>query len=360
MTTSNHRLPTSTMTRDSWLRKWLARIPPVLVFAAALYAFYHLPHGVTLGSATFRGFAESISINVGPIQPGRVESIEVAVGKHVKTGDVIARMSTGLLQAKRDRAQAELERSQATVEAELRDQDAAVTRAELLVLRTRTNERENRAELEQLSTQMKRLDGLASQRMIPVIEAEDRARAQRALAARVQAYNSAIQQGKAGLDGHGKRVDSHDEAVQALVAPSRIAVRAQQAVLQEIDIQVDECTVRSPADGIVSLVVHQKGEVIPSGEPIVTIVTGRPGVIVASVPERIASSLAPGDPATLRRRLLMSPAMHGKVLEVSPEVDESPVRARPSPGIPVWGRRVAIQLDKPEKLLHGEGFHVRF
>lgn len=353
------RLPGQKTSRTLWIREVLGKIPPIVVLAAAAFAFWRLPHGVVFGSASFRGFAESISINVGPLGAGRIESLEVVLGQKVKAGDVIARMSTVLLEAKRAEIVAELEETRAEAKAAVQDSEATVTRAEMRALRARTDAVGDRAELQQLSTQLQRLETLAAQRMIPATDAEDRRRDQSALAAKVSAYNTASAKGHAGL-GRRFNTDDHAAIVEALVAPAREAVKVQEANLRQIEIELAECVVRAPSDGAIGLLVHRKGEIIPAGEPIVTLVTGRRGVIIASVPERIAADLVPGGEANLRRRTILAPVMKGHVLEVSPDIDESPIRARPSPGIPVWGRRVAIVLDTPVDLVPGEAFHVRF
>ncbi len=359
MTDLASRLPGHKISRTLWVREVLGKIPPIVILIASAYAFWRLPHGVVFGSASFRGFAESITINVGPLGGGRIESLEVVLGQRVKTGEVIARMYTVLLEAKRAEILAELEETRASVAAEAQSSEALVTRAEMRMLRTRTDAVGDRAELRQLSAQLQRLENLAAQRMIPVTDAEDRRRDLSALSARVSAYDSATAKGHAGL---GRRLTPEDHAaiVESLVAPAREAVKVQEAILRQIEIELAECVVRAPSDGTIGLLVHRKGEIIAAGEPIVTLVTGRPGVIIASVPERIAADLVPGSEAKLRRRTILAPVMKGRILEISPDIDESPIRARPSPAIPVWGRRIAIALDSPVELVAGEAFHVRF
>ena len=54
-------------------------------------------------------------------------------------------------------------------------------------------------------------------------------------------------------------------------------------------------------------------------------------------------------------------ALPAKVIEVSPEIDEAPVRARVAPSIPVWGRRVAVKIEGTEgEILAGEALDVSF
>jgi len=55
---------------------------------------------------------------------------------------------------------------------------------------------------------------------------------------------------------------------------------------------------------------------------------------------------------------LFSRALHGRIIELAPEVDEMYARARPSPGIAAWGRRATVQLDGGGEALPGQAFSV--
>jgi hypothetical protein len=61
---------------------------------------------------------------------------------------------------------------------------------------------------------------------------------------------------------------------------------------------------------------------------------------------------------TVRSKELFQRALHGRVLELAPEIDEMFPRARPSPGIPAWGRRATVQLDGGNEVLSGQAFNV--
>ena len=344
----------------AWIRFVVGKIPLIFIVGGLLYGFWILPHGTALGLGSVRGYAEALDTQVAPIAAGKIESIEVMLGQRVKAGDVVARMSTKQLDAHRVNLLAQLDQSLAQIPAQRSLQDADVMRGELWVLRAKAIQNGDRAELKEMSSQVERLNQLAQDHMIPALEAEDRRRLQSAVAARVGAYDQAAEHGQAGLDHHGRIGAGHAASVETRIEPYRHAARAQEAAIEEIDLALQECVLHAPADGVVSVLGHQRGEVIPAGESVVTLVTARPGVVVAGIPERLAKFVSTGMLVSLRRETLLSPRLQGRVIEVAPEIDQTPPRSRLSPGIPVWGRRIAVQLLAPEELLPGEAFYVRF
>lgn len=336
------------------------RLPAVLVVAAAGVGFVSLVPGGSTASLSTRGYAEAIDRPVAALRAGRLASLRVRVGQHVRAGQVLAALDPRELDARRERLNAEMGQLEARLLAERNVQDLDVMRGELLALRVRASEREDRAELRELTTQMNRLDGLASQQLVRATEVEDARRKREALAARVATYDKALENGQAGLGEKGVRgAPGHAVAVATRLAPFREALKVQEAELHEIKIQLADLTLRAPADGTVSSILHRPGDVVPAAQPVLTVVTSRPGVVVATVPERAAGGIDVGTAARVRRPGLWTAWSDGRVIEVAPEMEEIPIRARPSPGVPAWGRRVVIEVASVEPLLPGETFHVR-
>ncbi|HEY1534914.1 MAG TPA: hypothetical protein VGF76_12880, partial [Polyangiaceae bacterium] len=85
-----------------------------------------------------------------------------------------------------------------------------------------------------------------------------------------------------------------------------------------------------------------------------------PGVLVAELSEGMASHAKVGQGVSVRSKDLFAKGLHGRVIELAPEVDEMVERARPSPGIAAWGRRATVQLDGGSDVLPGQAFSVSF
>jgi multidrug resistance efflux pump len=169
-----------------------------------------------------------------------------------------------------------------------------------------------------------------------------------------------MSRGQAGLQRDGAGGQEREQVVEVKVDPLRQAVLVQEAVLRELDNQIEELTLRAPVDGVISMLTRHPGDVVGAGLEVVSLVAARPGVVVVIVPEHQARRAVPGASVELHRDALGAPALGGRVIEIAPEVEESPIRVRPSPSIPAWGRRIAIKVASGEEILPGEAFRVSF
>jgi len=345
---------------------WLDAVraaPRRLLYAVSVVGaglgFLALTHGKGLGnSGNAVAYVEAIHYTVAPITLGRIEKLSVQLGQHVNAGEPIAVMDGRELQAAREKALLQLSQLEAEVIASTQDQEFQVTRSELWVLKARADERGDRAALAQISERMQRLDGLLDKQMIPAAQAEMAREKQKELSARVETFDQAKNRGQAGLGQTGAGNHDHMRAVNAHVEPSRRAVEVQKAAIRQLDLQVEQLTLRAPSDGVVTLISHRPGEIVSAGSEVVSLVNARPGVLTVELSEGMAARAKLGQGVSVRSKDLFSRTLHGRVIELAPEVDEMFPRARPSPGIAAWGRRAAVQLDGGGEVLPGQAFSV--
>jgi HlyD family secretion protein len=346
------------MSTLDFMRSYAGRFAAPVVIALAGSGFFFLRNGKVGGGPSGLAYAEVVHHEVGTTVNGRVHEIRVHVGQQVKAGEPLAVLEDRTLLVARERALAQLEKLKADVTAATISEESSVSRAELWVLKTRADEGSDRAELEEVTQQMDRLGGLFERQLIAAGEVESTRQRMSTLTARVKAYDQAIGRGQAGLDkGSGA---GHQKVVAARIEPFRQALLVQQAAVKQLDLAIEELTIRAVADGVVSALVHRAGDVVQAGTPIVSLVTSRPRMLVAILPESAATKVTMGSKAELRRAAIFAPVMAARVVELAPEVEEIPVRARPSPSTPAWGRRVTIELQAETEILPGEGFHVAF
>jgi multidrug resistance efflux pump len=329
-----------------------------LVVIAAAAGVYLLQHGTFAPNAV--GYAEAVRHVIAPVATGRIDSVAVYVGQGVKAGETIAVLEGRAVRLARERAVAELAKLTADVAATAQTQEFRVTRSELGLLKARAGERGDRAELKEIAERLDRLDSLLARQMVAATEDERAREKLSALTARVQTYDQAMHRGQAGLTPRAVDDHDHERAIELHVAPARLAVVAQETALREIELAIEQLTLRAPVDGVVSTISHFTGDIVKGGEEVAVLVTSRPGFIVAVVPERGAARLKQGTRADVRRGTFGYTSLVGHVVEIAPEIDEVIPRARPSPSIPAWGRRVGIQLDGAPEILPGEAFHVAF
>jgi multidrug resistance efflux pump len=345
---------------------WLDAVraaPRRLVYAVAVLGaglgFFALTRGKGLGtSGNAVAYVEAVHYAVAPIALGRIDKLFVQVGQRVHAGETIASMDVRELQAARDKELLQLAQLEAEVIATTQDEEFQVTRSELWVLKARADERGDRAALAQISARMQRLDGLLDKQMIPAVQAEMTREKQKELAARVETFDQAKGRGQAGLGQVGAGNHDHARAVNAHVEPARRAVEVQKAVIRQLDLQLEQLTLRAPIDGLVTTITHRPGEIVAAGSEVVSVVSARPGVLMVELSEGMAARVKLGQAVSVRSKDLFSRALHGRVIELAPEVDEMFPRARPSPGIAAWGRRATVQLDGGGEVLPGQAFSV--
>lgn len=328
---------------------------PFLVLAA-FAVFWFLTHGQSFSSLSMRGYAEQVDHPAAPAQSGRVSEVLVQVGQHVKAGDIVARMDSRILEIQRQLARNALDEARAKLDAQEVIQTAVVARAELQVLRLRAAESRDRAQLDELSQQVARLDKLADQGLVNAKDVEQSRLLQAGLAASVAQLDTAAARRQAGL----LTLESGPkDSLARRLAPFREDVKAKEIELKTAELALEEATIRASADGTVSTLLHRPGDVVPAGTEIVRIASARPGFIQLWIPERQAGQLAPGREAVVRGIHAFDRSFGARVVEISPEIEEVPVRARVSSNVPAWGRRVVLQSWPDRELVPGEALHVR-
>jgi HlyD family secretion protein len=337
-----------------------ARFAAPLAILASGGLFWGLSHGGSLGGGlAARAYAEVVDAPAAPLAAGRVARVAVVLGQSVKAGDVVAVMDGSALTLALDAAKVALARANAELGAEEVVAGAATARAELLVLRLQATQTRDRAQLAEVQQQLERLQKLAAEQLVQAGAVEQQKLKEADLSASVALLDAATKQRRAGL-GRRQGVETAAADLERRLAPLREAVRLRESAVKLAQLALDEATVRAPADGVVSLVLHHAGDVVPAGTELVRVVAGRPGRVVCWIPERELARVAVGRQVRLREQALLGARWGGRVAELAPELEEVPARARLSPQLPAWGRRVEIESWPPRPLVLGEAVHVRF
>jgi len=325
---------------------------------AAVGIFWALGHG-RWSTTSVLGFAESVDHPAAPLEAGRVAEIFVHLGQVVHPGDPLARLDTEELLRKQETAKITLQEARAQLSAEEVTQKAAVARAELLVLRLENAQNQNKAELVEAERQVARLEALADQQLVPVGALEQSRLRRAGLSASVATLDNARKQKQAGL-GNPLREQVSQEQVERRLAPVREMVRLRELAVETARAAVERATLKATVEGVVSSVLHLPGDVVAAGMEIVRVTSGRPGLVVCWLPEREATRPALGKPVHLRERGLLAKGFDARVVEISPVIEEIPLRAREAPNVPSWGRRVTLESHPPRPLIWGEALNVDF
>jgi HlyD family secretion protein len=243
-----------------------------LVLAAGVVA-YVLHHPGP--AAALVGVVRATEVRVEPEVTGQLVSIEVAKGSPVHAGDVLARLSAIELSAQVDQARAAL----ASATANRNNTYAGVRREQVDSLKDEIAKAS--ARLEYLQAQLTRTSTLARQSFESqqsLDQAENDAASARADVARAQAnYDAAV----AGPTREERAIA--DAQVQAAAAAVAVLER-----------RLDKMVLRSPTDGVVTVIAAEVGENVRAGQPILMVEAAGKQWLSFNVREDQLSGLAVG------------------------------------------------------------------
>ncbi|MGH8413984.1 MAG: efflux RND transporter periplasmic adaptor subunit, partial [Gammaproteobacteria bacterium] len=129
------------------------------------------------------------------------------------------------------------------------------------------------------------------------------------------------------------------------VRAKELTVKRQQLLVQELQRQVNDLTVRAPVDGQVGQLFIAPRATVASGAKLLTVVDLSNLEVEVTVPESFARDLAVGMPTDITGN---GGAWKGAVRAISPEVVDGEVAAR-----------VRFEGDKPENLRQNQRLSVR-
>ncbi|WP_170135815.1 HlyD family secretion protein [Nannocystis exedens] len=321
------------------------------------------------------GFALGVEYTVQPPAAGRVQTIEVAPGQHVRAGQVVAVLDTAELDAEQAILAAErarLEASLGAVRAETamqvddkaREAEESVAAADMAVRSARSNREVRAAELRAISTQFDTLAGLVKERMADRRELDALGVKRAALRKEVEAADTLVPElVRQAAAARARRAALPTDATELALRP----VRAELAVIagreQLLAARREQTILRAPADGQVAEIHVRAGQVAGPDAPVLTIVGRGPGdedEVVVCLRENQAARVRVGEAVLLRSRGTGGPAATAHVTRLGPQITELPPRCRKNPELPEYGREVAVALDEHAPLLPGQAFAVSF
>ncbi len=329
---------------------------PVIAVGAAA-AFWLLSNGGVLSQTSVRGYAEAVDHALGPVLAGRIATVDVQLGQKVKAGDVVARLDTRALEIQLQVAESQLAEGQAQLAAEHSIQAVQVLRAEISMLKLRATQSKNKAELAEVTQQLTRLEKLADERLVQARDVEQSRLRKAGLSAAVATLDEAAERGEGSA--RGMPPGSAGAQVQKRLAPFRELVHTREATVRAAKLALEEAVIRTKTDGTVAMILHRPGDVVPVATEVVRVASARDGYVVCWLPERMVTRVAVGQKATVRGASAFERAFGARVVEVSPEIEELPPRARASITVPAWGRRVVLESWPGRALVLGETLHVR-
>lgn len=105
---------------------------------------------------------------------------------------------------------------------------------------------------------------------------------------------------------------------------ARAKVKEAMALLESIEKRIKDCEILSPSEGIVSVKLREKGEMVNAGTPIVKILTAEKVYLYIYIPEKELGFVRIGDVAEVRVDSFPERKFIGKVVFISPEAEFTP------------------------------------
>jgi multidrug resistance efflux pump len=134
-------------------------------------------------------------------------------------------------------------------------------------------------------------------------------------------------------------------------------VKAREAIAASkrdlVGLRRENYELRAARDGVVSLVLHNPGDVVSAGDPVVRVIAGSEQV-VGFLPEIQLAGLTIGEKVSINRSTGRGSSVGGVVAAIGPEVQTLPGRISPIRGQPLRGRRVMVKLEVGHNFISGE------
>ena len=255
----------------------------VLIVAVAGGAGYwwlnrqgQLPEGLVSGN----GRIESDEVDIAAKSPGRVVDVLVQEGDLVIPGQVVAHIDTTELQAQRARFVADLTAAQASM------------------LEAKATEAQRQAELALKEANLRRI--------LTLVKKDAASKQQRDEAQTARDSAQALL-----------------EATRQIVTARKRSIDAAQALVDQVDVQIADATLRSPVKGRVLYRLANPGEVVSAGGKVLTIVDLGEIYMEIYLPSEQAIRIPLGSQARIQLDGL-DVALPAKVSFVSPEAQFTP------------------------------------
>lgn len=331
---------------------------PFIVFGLGVIAVVLLwTHSV---SPTFVAQAEAVAAEVRPSQTGTLASLEVALLQPVKAGQVVARVRTAdpkVLAASLGVIRAEIDLMKSNLEPVLSAQRVALDagRLQLDWMHERVTLASLRIQLQQAEAELGRLAPLHEKKIVSD-EVYDTARHEREnVAARLAEQTKLVETLTPAANEFSNRTPelTPRSAAETLAA----AIRVQDEKLHLTEAQLGVAELVAPISGIVSIVHRRPGEVVNTGEPIITVAADQPARIVGFLRQPLQVEPKAGMVVEVRTRALGRQVATAQVLEIGRVMEPVPPQILAllnRANSPELGLRVHIAMPGGLRLRPGE------
>ena len=232
-----------------------------LLAALAVAAFfgwrYLQPAQLPPGIASGNGRIEAVEIDIAAKIAGRIADILVEEGEMVTAGQVVARMDTAVLEAQLREAEAQLRRAQIAIETantQVTQRQAEKVAAEAVVA-------QREAQVDAARRRLSRTEELAARGNAPLQTLDDDRATFEGARAALAAATAQVAAAEAAIG-----------AARSQVVDAQAAAEAARATIQRIQVDIDDSALKAPRAGRIQYRIAQPGEVVAAGGRVLNLV----------------------------------------------------------------------------------------
>lgn len=365
-------------------RRYNRRMLPLIVWTVVLI-FTSVLYLRRMDGIAVTGFAEEIRYSIAPQITGRLHRLEVRLNEDVASGQIVASFEDGDLLLQLQEAQAELHRMQFELERERAlyqfksagqqvDQQTNMRRfardvenAHVDYLDALASLTENRIELQGLELTLNRSRRLEENGLTPVATFDADRIAYDALKekitveeSRTEALLETYRETDARYSRFLKEYMAETPEAELILKPYENAIMVQEIRIEQANLAVRSRILRSPVDGVVAEILRRPGEVVSSGQSVISILEPVSARVVAYIPEQSIFNLQPGERVKIVRVADPGCVFYSSITFLGGSVEQLPSRYTPGTMIPEWGLSVSISLPDSLMARPGEAFHLFF
>lgn len=139
------------------------------------------------------------------------------------------------------------------------------------------------------------------------------------------------------------------ELLDNLLSPIQAQIKTQQAIIEEVQTQMEQLVIHAPFDGVITQVHLHPGQAVQPGTPIFTLAAADAPYVLTYIRSNqpIRPRLGMGADVRFSAR---GGTVPGRIVLIGPEVTDISPKQLQNPSVPEWGLPVAIQLQWPPKM----------
>ncbi|WML36775.1 efflux RND transporter periplasmic adaptor subunit [Clostridium sp. OS1-26] len=300
------------------------------------------------GHLTVQGNIETKEININSKTSGKIKEIKIVEGDSIKGGQVLITIDNSTLQAKGAQTQAKIEA--ATGQKKVAEADRQAAQAVLQKAQNGARPEEiaqTKANYDLAQTSYDRVKALYDQGYAPKATLDE---AQNKLDLTKNQYEI-VKQGARAEDvaAAQAQVAKAESAIQAYDAQ----IKEAQGGLSEVQTYIDDTTITAPADGIITQLNVEVGELVTPGMPLLVITNTEKPWIECNVKETDLGKVKLNGEVSVKLSAYPKEQFKGKIVRINEKPDFAVKRATNDNGeFDVLSYGVKVELTNIDKPLH--------